>query len=745
MPQDPNNFSKSLIATAILSASALLLEIALTRLFSVLYFPPYVFFIISFAILGIGLGAALPALRPALANEKRLALYAVGASLSTLLLILVAVFFAAKDLQVLLFILLAVPYAFFGLVISSLFSLNARSSRLLYMSDLVGAGIAAVLAIPLLNIFGALNAVIVGALGFALAGFYLYAKRHMLVIAIAIVLSVSAFVGNVAFDILSIDMSDLASEKPIVSSLSAGGEILQTHWDAFARTDLVDPGDGKALRLYVDGGAASIMPAESVRHELIRDIGFFPFATQQPKSVFVIGPGAGLDVWFALQSKAEQITAVEVNQASVALVDSWSAYNGDLYRQPGVHVIVDDGRSALRRSQQQFDLIYLSHVVTLVAERGGFALSENTIYTEDAFAEYLSRLNEDGQIALKLYDEITLTRALSTALAALRRRGLDDQQALKHLMVFIDETADPPVPLLMIGNTAFSEDDSLVLAAIARDVGFVPLLLPHVLVQPPLDRVESGAHAFADIIAASESDVSAPTDDRPYFFQFERGIPATMLPLAIIALAITLLVLAVWAYQWRRSQEGISRFMPPYFAMLGVGFIAIEIYIIQQTRLFLGHPTFAITLVLASVLIGGGIGSGLSHRYARDILRRSPYLATLLVLGFFVIWVILWSIISRELLAQKLVARAGIAMLSLFPLTMAMGIPFPKALDVVSQVDRRQVALSWSINGLMTVVGTIFAVILSLTVGFVAVAILGGVAYLLAMLIDLAIGRMELE
>ena len=745
MPQDSNNFSKSLIATAILSASALLLEIALTRLFSVLYFPPYVFFIISFAILGIGLGAALPALRPALANEKRLALYAVGASLSTLLLILVAVFFAAKDLQVLLFILLALPYTFFGLVISSLFSLNARSSRLLYMSDLVGAGIAALLAIPLLNIYGALNAVIVGALGFALAGFYLYAKRHMLVIAIAIVLSVSAFIGNVAFDVLAIDMSDLASEKPIVSSLSAGGEILQTHWDAFARTDLVDPGDGKALRLYVDGGAASIMPAESVRHELIRDIGFFPFATQQPKSVFVIGPGAGLDVWFALQSKAEQITAVEVNQASVALVDSWRAYNGDLYRQPGVDVIVDDGRSALRRSQQQFDLIYLSHVVTLVAERGGFALSENTIYTEDAFAEYLSRLNEDGQIALKLYDEITLTRALSTALASLRRRGLDDQQALKHLMVFIDETADPPVPLLMIGNTAFSEDDSLVLAAIARDVGFVPLLLPHVLVQPPLDRVDSGGHAFADIIAASESDVSAPTDDRPYFFQFERGVPATMLPLAIIALAITVLLLAVWAYQWRRSQEGISRFMPPYFAMLGIGFIAIEIYIIQQTRLFLGHPTFAITLVLASVLIGGGIGSGLSHRYSRDILRRSPYLATLLVLGFFVIWVILWSIISRELHAQKLVVRAGIAMLSLFPLTMAMGIPFPKALDVVSRVDRRQVALSWSINGLMTVVGTIFAVILSLTVGFVAVAILAGVAYLLAMLIDLAIAGMELE
>ena len=733
--------AKRLIATAILSASALLLEIVLTRLFSLLYFPPYVFFIISFAIFGIGVGAALPALRPGLLAEKQLAHYAVGASISTLVLLFFAVFGAAQDLQVLLFILLTLPYVFFGLAISALFSLNAGVSRLLYMSDLLGAGIAAILAIPLLNVFGAVNAVLVVALTFAIGGFYLYNKRNLVLVLGTIIVSGAALVANVAFNYISIDISTLATDKPIVSTLSNGGKILQTHWDAFARTDLVDPADGGALRIYVDGAAASIMPAESVRRDLLRDIGFFPFATQQPGSVFVIGPGGGLDVWFGLQSNAERITAVEVNPASVALVEAWRGYNDNVYGQPGVEVFVEDGRSVLRRSRTQYDLIYLSQVVTLAAERGGYALSENTIYTVDAFAEYLAHLTEDGQIALKLYDEVTLTRATTTAIEALRRRDLSDQQALKHLMVFLDEKTNPAIPLLIISNIAFSEDDSLVLAAIARDVGFTPLLLPHVLVQPPLDQVGSGEQTIEQVVALSETDLSAPRDDRPYFFQFERGIPTTLLPLAVIALLVTFLVLAVCAYQWRRSQDTIRRFMPGFFTMLGIGFIAIEISVIQQTRLFLGHPTMAITLVLAIFLIGGGLGSGLSQRFARRALQRSPYLITSLVIILFLVWNLLWIVLSSEFIAATLLVRGTIVTLSLLPLALCMGIPFPQALDLVSRIDRRQVALAWSLNGLMTVVGTILAVTMSITTGFSAVAVVGGAAYLSATLILIIIRR----
>ena len=726
-----------LVGTAVLSASALLLEVALTRLFSVLYFPPYVYFIISISILGIGLGAALPAVRPTLASEGRLPLYAIGAAAASLLLLLLATAAPAATIQIPLFALLALTFACFGLAIASIFSLYPAAGRILYMADLLGAGIGAMLAIPLLNQFGAVNAALIAVVGFSLAGVYFAIGRHALSAVAALGLSAAAFAGNAAAELLPVNMASVTSQKPIVAALQAGGEILESRWDAFARTDLLDPGAGQPLRIYVDGGAASIMPSQTHVAELMRDIGFFPFATEQPERVFILGPGAGLDVFFARQGRAQAITAVEVNRAAVELVDELRAYNGAVYASPAVNVIVDDGRSALRRSDEKYDLIYLSQVVTLAAERGGYALSENAIYTVDAFTEYLARLAEGGQIALKLYDEVTLTRALSTALAALRLQGLDDQRALTHLMAFVDEKSTPPVPLLLIGESAFDEDDSLVLGAIARDVGFAPLLLPHLLAQAPLDQVASGGQSFDAIIAASAADISAPTDDRPYFFQLERGIPASLSPLAAIVALLILLLLILYFRCCARSQPRAGRSLPLYFAALGVGFITLEIYAIHQTRLFLGHPTVAVTLTLVTFLVGGGLGSGLSQLSVARLLRNRPPLITALVVLLVIVWSAVWPAASRELFAAEFALRAAAVVLSLLPLTLALGIPFPQALESAGKLGPRHIALAWSVNGVMTVVGSVVAVVLSITQGFSAVLWLGGGAYALATLVSL--------
>ncbi len=734
-----------LIGAAVLSASALLLEIVLTRLFSVLFFPPYVFLVISIAIFGIGIGAAAPALRPAMAGANRLPLYACGGTLSALLLLAFAVLGASLDLQIILFPLLATPYFFFGLAMSSLFSQSPGASRLLYMSDLLGAGVAALIAIPLLDRFGAINAALVAAMGFAIAGLYLVRQRNRWIVALCIGLPALLFGGNLGAPFLEIDMASLATRKAITAPLNAGGRILQSHWDAFARTDLVEPGDGGPLRIYVDGGAASIMPSAGARQDLIRDVGFFPFATEQPERVFIIGPGAGLDVYFALQGNAKAVTAVEVNPASVALVDEWRGLNGDLYNQPEVELVIDDGRSALRRATEDYNLIYLSQVVTLAAERGGYALSENTIYTAEAFTDYLARLKAGGQIALKLYDEITLTRAVSTALAALRGLGLTDQEAMKHLVGIVDEKSDPPVPLLMIGAAPYTEDDSLVLGAIAREVGFRPLLLPHVLARPPLDAVDSGEASFATLVDASPDDISPPTDNRPYFFQFERGIPKTLIPLTIVVAFVILVLLALHIRQWRRRESPVTRLMPAFFAMLGLGFIALEIYAIQQTRLFLGHPTYAVTIVLATFLVGGGLGSGMSQVFFRDHLDARPHLtnaaATASIAILAIVWSLVWPLIAQELLAASMLLRFSAVIILTLPLAMCMGIPFPQALDFIGRGDRRQVAVAWSVNGLMTVAGSVVAVLLSITTGFASVLWLGCAAYVLATLVLIFVHR----
>ncbi|MCY4465223.1 MAG: hypothetical protein OXE46_06775 [Chloroflexi bacterium] len=734
---------RRLLAAALLSASALCLEIALTRLLSLLYFPPYVFLVISVAILGIGIGAALPAWRPQLLHEERLAHYCLFAAASSLFLAVLCSSALPLRMPALLFAALALPFAWLGLAMSVLFSLHAAHSRLLYMGDLLGAGLGAVLTIPLLNRFGALDVVLIAALGFALAAWYLSARRGRLVTLAGLAICACVLGVNVSARLLDMDMTALAAEKPIVSALSAGGAIIDTRWDAFARTDLVDPGDGQPLRIYVDGGAASVMPQPASSTQHLRDIGFFPFATEQPARVFIVGPGAGMDVYFALQSRARSIVAVEVNGASVDMTRAMSSRNGAVYDQPNVTVLVDDGRGELRRSNDKYDLIFLSQVLSLAAERGGYALSENMVYTADAFADYLAHLTEGGQLALKLYDEATLTRALSTAIAAFQHRGKSDAQALEHLMAFLDERADMPVPLLLVGAQPFSEDDSLALGAIARSVGFTPLLLPHVLVQPPLDEVAAGAMTFVETIAAAEVDYSPATDDRPYFFQFERGIPTSLQPLALLtllgALGLALLCLGLW----RRSKSVASSLSPAYVALLGLGFIALEIYAIQQARLFLGHPTWAVALALFTFLVGGGIGSGLSQVRFRALLFRFPQLTPALVMVLALLWSALWAVMSRELNTATLSTRLLAALVSLLPLALCMGVPFPQALAEIAKLDRRGVAIAWSVNGMATVAGSITAVILSIAIGFGAVLWLGAAAYGLAALTVLMMRRAQ--
>ena len=144
-------------------------------------------------------------------------------------------------------------------------------------------------------------------------------------------------------------------------------------------------------------------------------------------------------------------------------------------------------------------------------------------------------------------------------------------------MAFIDSRSNPPVALLLIGVAAYNEDDSLVLGAIARDVGFRPLLLPHVLVQPPLDTVASGTQTFDAIVAASDVDISLPSDDRPYFFQFEKGIPFMMVHLVSLTTVVTAVLVMIFALRLRGARGVLQRGYPPFFAMLGIGFIAIDL------------------------------------------------------------------------------------------------------------------------------------------------------------------------
>jgi hypothetical protein len=753
--------SRQQLSLALLSGSGIFLEIALTRLFSTLFYSPYVFAIISVAILGLGLGAALATGRAAWRLPRRLPLYLVLAGYASLILLLAAVWTASLDLRGGLLALVTLPYLFIGLALATLFSAAPANSPDLYRADLLGAGLGAILAIPFLNLLGGINSIMLaaGLLGLAAQVGWPRLKpgraRSSLKSRLALAgspLSLSGLVIIALFanltpglEWLTLDMSRLASAKPITQSLAAGGQIIDTTWDSFARTDLVDPGEGKPYELYLDGAAGSVVPRTGDLNLLRTDIGFFPFATAQPKQVLVVGPGGGLDVWFGLNSRAQRITAVEVNPASVDVVNEFGPYNGNLYRQAGVEVLIDEGRSVLRREGRQYDLIYLSQVVTLAAERSGYVLTENTVYTVEAFKEYLAHLQAGGQIALKLYDELTLTRAMVTAVTALREaRGLSDAEAMAHLAIFLDSDADPAIPLLLVRDQPFSRDEAVSLAGVAAQVDFAPLFVPGVAGGPSLQRVLDGAEPLSSIVANSPSDVSATRDDRPFFYEFEPGLPLSLLPLLWGLGAISLAGLVALIIIQRPFSQGVVRYAPIYFAALGLGFIMVEITLIQQTRLFLGHPTLAVTTVLAVLLIGGGIGSHLAGRWwagaepdQNSVPDRKFVWPLAGIVLMVILWLLIWPWLNQAFLASTTLIRIVIVSISLLPLALLLGIPFPSGLRLVGQFEHgdRHVALAWAVNGAMTVVGSAGAVAIAILAGFSSVLWVGAGAYVIAALV----------
>jgi hypothetical protein len=249
-----------------------------------------------------------------------------------------------------------------------------------------------------------------------------------------------------------------------------------------------------------------------------------------------------------------------------------------------------------------------------------------------------------------------------------------------------------------------------------------------------LEGVLQGDASLADIIAAAPADVSPTTDDRPFFYQFEPGLPLSLRWLlgglgGVLALSLPALLLAQ-----RRVSEPLPRYAPLYFAALGVGFIAVEIAIIQQARLFLGHPTPAVTTVLAVLLLGGGLGSGWAGRWPDAAQsRRLPGVLTAIV-GLALLWLVGWPWLSEALVAAVAPLRLAAAGLALLPLALLLGIPFPLGLRRVGQFEAggRHVALAWAVNGVLTVAGSVLAVTVAMVAGFGAVLLLGASSYALA-------------
>ena len=740
------------------SLSVLTFEIALTRLFAAVLAYHFVFVAVSVGLLGLGLGgvllAGLPREQDGKASFRRMGTFALGEAAALFLALVFFLRYPNAD-RLLPFALAALPpFLLAGLFLAlALRRYSAAGSRV-YFADLFGAATGSLAAVLLLQTLGPPATVLLLAGMVALAGAVclLLGGGRLLagaVAALGVVVLVLAAVNPQA-PWLQMDLARKRSaSKHLLTLLAEGGlpaRQVSTSWDAYARTDVIDLGEGKAAKrvIFTDGGSAAAMPrfrkTVGDAEHVIADVGLLPYLQGSKDRVLIIGPGGGLDVLLALLGGARDVTAVEVNAAAVRAVEQFADYNGGLYRYRNVKVVVGEGRNYVRATPDRYDLISLPLVVTQAAETVGFSLVENYVFTVQAFQDYLAHLRPGGRLVVKAHDIRDLTRTFVTALAALEWQGKSPAEAARHLLAFQRDPQalrDPTAvmyPLLILRDTPYSAAEAEQAFALGVAAGLAPLFVPGVYELPVFRGLASGEQSLQEFVTAFPARVGPTTDDSPFFYEYARPLPAHLLWLLGGVAVLALLMIGFVGNIRRREARRRARWSSvAYFAALGGAFMLVEIPVLQRSIFALGYPTLAFSVVLFALLTGAGTGSYVSAWVADKDLERGMTGATLLAGVLAVGWLWGMPLLMERWIEADLLSRSLLTMGLLLPLGAGMGMPFPLGIRLLKREgEEAAVPWMWAVNGVVSVVASVGAVAVAIAAGFSWAMTLGAVLYIAA-------------
>ncbi len=794
---------RQLLGIFLTSMGALALEIVLTRIFSVTLWYHFAFLAVSLALMGSATAGVVLYFFPRLATPER-ASRAIGWAALALAVVIPATFvlylqlpfevlldtsqgFTVQKLWWLLFIYvdLSIPFFLSGFVISLALSTWARQAGQLYWADLVGAAVGCLFSIMILETFGGTGAMIAigGVMALAGAAFTLGAplsplKRRWSTLLPLLILGVLAvFLVGVT----------RGGWLPITSSKSGGEEAPRVYerWNAHSRVSVYEPveypffwsvdsalwdqtiaqgGTFRHALLLIDAVAGTpiqgydgaLNQVEFLRYDLTS---FVYHAIERPTTL-VIGPGGGRDVLAALASGAPHVTAVEVNPAIIEAVRGpFAEFSGGLYDLPEVTVEVADARGFIARSPERYDVIQASLIDTWAAGgSGAFALSENSLYTQEAFQTYFEHLTDRGIMSVSRWYQperpAETMRLVSTAMAGWQRAGVADPR--QHVVVVARLTsgaATEGLATALFKRTPFTPEEVQVLKARAAELGGTLLYGSG---QPAFEAVgefilNSDWKAFT---ATYPLDISPATDDRPFFFNLVRlgdlldpalgrswvyrvSMEAIYILGAVIAVTTVLSVIAVLAplgISARRNRQLArpSARLLGYFALLGVGFMTVEIPIIQKLTVYLGRPVYSLAIVLFTILLFSSLGSLWSGRWTTEKLKRNlqwvfPAIAVMALLHA---GTALWPLPQTMGLSFGL--RLVVTMVLLAPLALLMGIPFPSGVRWVGRHHPGVIPWLWGINGVMSVLGSALATALAIHFGFRITLLIAAGFYALA-------------
>jgi len=762
-----------LAGVALSSSAALLLELALTRLFSVVLFYHFAFLAISVALLGLGAGGVF-----AFLSKKWLARFETRTLLSRLFVlnalmvpvVLEIVLHVPVSLELsranflrltAMYLASAVPFFLTGVAFSILFARESEHIARFYGADLAGGAVACLVIVPMLDFLGGPNTVLFAGLVAATAGgVWARSPRLRVLSGVLVVAFLSAIAANYSGRLI-----DVVYAKGVLRDPSW---VEFARWNAISRVEVDRQGPGKVVVIDADASTylmnadvshwqgslweKNLMSAPPALANILRPHGDFA----------IIGPGGGVDVVRALANGSPSVTGIEINPiiANTIMRGRYADYVYHLYQRPDVHIHVTDGRSFIRNSQQQFDVVQMTLVDTWASTAAGaFALSENSLYTLEAFQEYFEHLKPDGMIAITRWEfqqPREALRVVSVAMEALHRLGVANPAA-NFMVVSEGELDEDGIPVVVLAKkTAFTAAEE---AAVEQDLDRYPALDALYL---PGDHDDN---AFTSLITQNEAyafakaypyNVAPVSDDAPFFFftlktgqilnqeSLQQGIDWKVnLGVVVLGTVLVISVAAVLLFLVVPLALGAGRQRHPvrllYFVFVGLGYILVEIAFIQRFVLFLGHPTYALTVVVFLLLLSSGAGSLATRKWeASPRLSWAPLAAVVIVLCLYVF--VLPALLNR-LVGLPFTLKLAVSALLLGPLGFAMGMPFPTGLRALASLPVPEfpgtaagntVEWAWAMNAASSVLGSVLAIVIAIQFGLNVTLACGAAAYLLA-------------
>lgn len=788
---------KAYAAIFLIALSTLAIEIILSRILSVITYYYMAFSVISIAMLGMTAGAVTVFIKEKWFEENKilqtLSLFSIIYSLSilvtTIAIVFIPVIFDNILLRVgsllLVIFFCSLPFYFSGIIITASLTKLKLPVNKLYASDLAGASIGCLLVLGGIEIFDALSLLLFCGL-FGLPAAYLFSRHYgnikllkllmVLSFLIAGLSSVNFFAGNIIRPYIvkgrKENKDDFVFEKWNSYSRVVVDRPVTQEPQYWGPSPLA-PSDKKIEQysMSIDGDAGTVLRTYKKPGDLKHleyDLTNFAYNLRPGGNTCIIGVGAGKDVQAAIHFGQKKITGIDINPVFINLLKGKFREIAGIADNPAVSLKTDDARSYLTHSNEKFDLIQMSLIDTWAATgAGAFSLSENNLYTVEAWKVFLNRLTYSGIFTVSRWyspDNLGETgRLVSLATETLLQLG--KQKPSEHIALLTINN----LSTLIVSSNPFSAADIFTIiqkaGALRYNAAIIPRQLPE---DQKLAQIVSSVSSrqLKDRIANEELNYSPPTDENPYFFNMLRfghldfknikkdgGIMTGNLQ-ATISLFIVLGCLFIFSILTsivplflKTKNPGVTlpgskQFIAGafYFSLIGAGFILTEIALMQRLSVFLGHPVYAIGILLFCIILSTGMGSYWNGRFnihnKLNLFLLPCATAILILFTSFLV-----RVVTSHFITETILIKIILSILVIFPVGLVLGQFFPTGMRLIRDNNEKISAWFWAMNGVFSVVFSVIAILISVYAGISYNFYAAAVCYLLLLFFIRSLGK----